>query len=91
MISASKSTLSPNNLKILNPKLQKFLRIFLRSFVNPHPGLVLREIEIQAWIAFNLSGFFVDLLNIVELNCYERILKYLKIANSLKNHDSKGG
>ncbi len=90
MISASKSTLSPNNLKILNPKLQIFLQIFLRSFVNPHPGLVLREIEIQAWIAFNLSVFFVDLLNIVELNCYERILKCLKIANSLKNHDTKG-
>jgi len=38
MISASKSTLSLNNLKILRPKVTKILQICLRSFVNPDPG-----------------------------------------------------
>jgi len=36
MITASKSTLSPNNLKILGPKVTKYLSICIRSFVNPH-------------------------------------------------------
>ncbi len=37
MISASKSTLSLNNVKILKHKVTKILQICLRSFVNPHP------------------------------------------------------
>jgi len=39
MISASKSTLSLNNIKILRPKVTKILQIWLRSFVNFHPDL----------------------------------------------------
>jgi len=41
MISASKSILSLNNLKILRPKITKNitnLQVCIRSFVNPHPG-----------------------------------------------------
>jgi len=37
MISASKITLSLNNLKILRPKVTKILGICVRRFVNPHP------------------------------------------------------
>jgi len=40
MISASKSTLSLNNLKILWYKVTKILQICLRSFVNPHPDSI---------------------------------------------------
>jgi len=39
MISASKSNLNLNNLKILRPKVTKILQIYLRSFVNSHPGI----------------------------------------------------
>jgi len=38
MISASKSTLSLNNLKILRPKVTKNLTNLRKSFVNSHPG-----------------------------------------------------
>jgi len=37
MISASKSTLSRNNIKILMPKVTKILQICLRRVVNFHP------------------------------------------------------
>jgi len=39
MISASKSTLSLDDLKILRPKVTKILQICVRSFVNPHRDL----------------------------------------------------
>jgi len=37
MISASKSTFSLNNLKILRPKVTKILQICVRGFVNFDP------------------------------------------------------
>ncbi len=40
MITASKSTVSLNNLKILRPKVTKnYEFVYKRSFVNPHPEL----------------------------------------------------
>jgi len=38
LISASITTFSHYNLKILRPKFKKILRIGVRSFENPHPG-----------------------------------------------------
>jgi hypothetical protein len=37
MISASKSTSSPNNLEIAKPKVMEILRICLKTFVNFDP------------------------------------------------------
>jgi len=43
MISASKTTYNHCNLKILRPKVKKkILRIFVRSFVNSHPALIVK-------------------------------------------------
>jgi hypothetical protein len=45
MISASKTTFSLNNLKILRPKVTIILRICLRSFVNLHPVVPFYDIK----------------------------------------------
>jgi hypothetical protein len=39
MIFVLKSTFSLKDLKILRPKVQKFLRIWVKSFVNIHPAV----------------------------------------------------
>ncbi len=41
MISASKTSLSLTNLKIIRPKVTKKLQICIVSFVNPHPDPLL--------------------------------------------------
>jgi hypothetical protein len=56
MISASKSTLSLNNLKILRPKVTKILQIRLRSFVKNHPVYFLNQIKyFRTWFFRPLS------------------------------------
>jgi len=50
MISASKSFLSLNNLKILSSKVTKNLQNCVRRFVNPHPAsAVCIMVWIQPW------------------------------------------
>jgi len=57
MISASKSALSLNNLKFYGPKLWKILRIFVRSFANPHPVLYNRPCPAMTNLSLNLKHY----------------------------------
>jgi len=54
MISASKSTLSLNDLKILRPKVTQ--KICVRSFVNPHIELLIQVVEGQPKVWYLNQG-----------------------------------
>ncbi len=66
MISATKSTLSSNNLKILRHKVTKNLTNFCRKFCEPHPVddlvklLFLSLRRISPFFADNLGHFVIN-------------------------------